>query len=747
MQLTPIRLTGSIVLAMITSTVSAQFLPDSLSAMLTLWHGIPEAEVRAVGLAAGAHRADEVAGALTVLPSKELERFQYANPMQVLRSVSGVNVQEEDGFGLRPNIGLRGSGAERSSRITVMEDGILAAPAPYAAPAAYYFPSIARMSSVEVMKGSSQIAHGPATSGGAINLISSPIPAALGEARFSMEAGSYGGRRSHLSVGGTRTVGAGDLGYLVEFLGQNNDGFKSLDTGEPTGFNKEDRLLKLSWRPRTAGPHSWSIKAGDAREFSHETYLGLTQADFEATPLRRYAGSSEDLFQGQATQLSLAHTFHSGNWESLTTLYRNTFDRNWYKLERLRDADGNVVALGQVLDQPEEFMAAYTLLTGRSSEGMEQLEVRANNRTYCSEGLQHRTAWQASESLRLTGGIRLHRDGVDRRDWRDAYTMDAGQMQLASTAEPGSASNRLDAAQAVAGFVRAAWKTGRWTWTPGLRHEYIQMARIDHSTTDLDRSEEGTTRANTTSVWLPGLGASMTLPSGYSLFAGLHRGFLPPGSNPGTEAEKSWNGELGMRFSGATCSAQVVAFWTEFSNLLGSDLAAAGGTGSGDAFNGGSARATGLEVEWAWDPLRSVQGRWGLPVRGTYTWTRAQFTESFESDFEAWGTVVAGDYLPYLSPHSAALGWSLEHQTGWQLDCNVRYAGAMLAHAGTWSNAAQTDSALLVDAGVRGKWGDHMQWRVAVTNLFDSIYLAALRPYGARPGAPRMLRMGGTWSF
>lgn len=722
-------------------------MPDSLSAMLTLWHGLPEAEVRAVGLAAGAHRPDEVAGALTVLPSKELQRFQYANPMQVLRSVSGVNVQEEDGFGLRPNIGLRGSGTERSSRITVMEDGILAAPAPYAAPAAYYFPSIARMSSVEVMKGSSQIAHGPATSGGAINLVSSVIPDAPAAGRFALEAGNYGGRRSHLLVGGTRQVGAGDLGYLVEFLGQNSDGFKSLDTGDPTGFNKEDRLLKLHWRPRSAGPHAWSMKAGDVRETSHETYLGLTEADFESTPFRRYAGSSEDVFQGRATQFSMGHTFHSGNWETHTTLYRNTFDRNWYKLERLRDADGNVVSLGQVLERPEEFLAAYTLLTGRTSEALEQLEVRANNRMYFAEGLQHRTTWQALESLRLTSGLRLHRDGVDRRDWRDAYTLDAGHMQLASTASPGSASNRLDAAQAVSGFVRAAWKTGRWTWNPGLRHEFIQMARTDHATTDLDRTEEGTTRNNSTSVWLPGLGTSMTMPSGYSLFAGMHRGFIPPGSNPGTEAEKSWNMEVGMRFSGASCSAQVVAFRTEFGNLLGSDLAAAGGTGSGETFNGGSARASGLELEWAWDPLRSAHGRWGLPIRGAYTWTRAQFTESFDSDFDAWGTVEAGDYLPYISPHIGTLGWSLEHETGWQMDCNLRYAGAMLAQAGTWTGEAQTDPAFLADAGVRGQWGEQLQWRMVVTNLFDSVYLAALRPYGARPGAPRMLRIGGTWSF
>ena len=78
-----------------------------------------------------------VAGSGTLFDQEQLDREDHIDLHQILSAAPGIYVREEDGFGLRPNIGIRGATTDRSQKLTIMEDGVLIGPAPYSAPAAY----------------------------------------------------------------------------------------------------------------------------------------------------------------------------------------------------------------------------------------------------------------------------------------------------------------------------------------------------------------------------------------------------------------------------------------------------------------------------------------------------------------------------------------------------------------------------------------------------------------------------------
>jgi Fe(3+) dicitrate transport protein len=725
------------------------FAQDSTFQMVSMWHGIPEATVSAVGLASGASGLDEVPGSLHLITTKELKRFSYTDPLRTLRTVAGVNITEEDGFGLRPNIGLRGSGTERSSRITILEDGVLIAPAPYTASSAYYFPSIARMSSVEILKGSSQIAFGPQTASGAINLISTQIPD-VETASFSMSNGSFKNRYVHMYVGSSVTSDKGTFGYLIEFLEIGSDGFKTLDNGGPTGFTKSDRLAKLKWSSPVSASvqQSLQLKVADVTETSHETYLGLSEVDFTISPFRRYAASAQDVMNTEQTQTVLTHTAApSKRLEIKTDIYRTTFHRNWYKLDRAVDSTGMTMDLGEILNSPDDFSEGYSYLTGSSTIGLAGLDVKANNRNYFAQGIQSRliyTFGKAEVKNRIIFGSRLHRDLVDRFQWRDRYAMDNGTMELVTPGIHGTAGNRVESATALANYLRATLHFGDFTLTPGLRHENISFERYEYGSSDLERLGDGDYRVNSVSVLLPGVGLNYQISSALDVFTGVHRGFIPPGSKPETEPELSINSELGVRFSHRNVSAQMVIFSNNYSNLLGADLNASGGTGSGDLFNGGSAMANGLEFELAVDPFTDGPfDHISMPVRIAYTYTDATFTNAFDSDFGAWGEVEVGDALPYLAPHQLSLVTSFEHAKI-AIDISGRYTSAMRTVAGQGEIllAESTDESLIFDSGIRYEVSHHLNVNLGVTNLFDRAYAVARRPYGLRPNMPRAVRVG-----
>ena len=81
--------------------------------------------------------AKTVAGSGSVIAPEQLEVEVQTDFNQLMKTVPGVYVREEDGEGLRPNIGIRAASGERSSKVTLWLDGVMIAPATYSNPAAH----------------------------------------------------------------------------------------------------------------------------------------------------------------------------------------------------------------------------------------------------------------------------------------------------------------------------------------------------------------------------------------------------------------------------------------------------------------------------------------------------------------------------------------------------------------------------------------------------------------------------------
>uniref|UniRef100_A0AB33IMU1 TonB-dependent receptor n=1 Tax=Prevotella sp. GTC17253 TaxID=3236793 RepID=A0AB33IMU1_9BACT len=711
---------------------------DSLSGFVYKEQQLKEVVVSAGQILGSKFQARNRTGSAYYVSPQELGKFGYTDINRMLKAVPGVNMYEEDGFGLRPNISLRGTKAERSERITIMEDGVLAAPAPYSAPAAYYFPNAARMHAVEVLKGSSQVQYGPFTTGGAINMVSIPIPTHFtGKADISY--GSNNTLKGHAYIGDLWR----HFGYMVEYLRYQSDGFKRSAEGNKFGFGRNDVIAKLLFK--TAGITNWNhsleLKFGFANENSDESYVGLSEEDFKASPFLRYAGSKMDNLTTHHTQWVATYNM---DWKKRLKLtanaYYNYFHRNWYKLNdaRVGITKGEKRSIAQILEDPETNSRYFDILTGKVDYDGEALIIRANNRTYRSRGLQAKLEYRFNIKdfyINLEGGLRYHRDEEDRFQWDDGYSMTGGQMKLFVPGLHGTNANRLTSAEAWSGYVLTKLNYKTLTLTTGLRYEDVDLLKKDYTTADLQRT--GHIRIETPNharAFIPSLGLHWQALDVASLFFGIHKGFAPPSAELYQKAENSVNMELGVRVSTPNFGMEFIGFFNAYSNMLGSDLAASGGSGTLDQFNVGKADVKGLEFLVRWQPL-PMAWKVRLPLQLSYTYTDTKMKNSFVSG--AWGNVFVGDEIPYIYKHSLNMQTGLEYGR-YELTFGMKYNGDMrtVPGQGHIANSHKIPSHIILDASARMAVNRWVTLTLNAVNLTDKVYLASRHPSGLRAGHP-----------
>lgn len=703
-----------------------------------------------------AEETAEVGGGVTFIDKEELEKFSYSDVNRVLRLVPGVQIQEEEGQGLRPNIGIRGSGNDRNSKIVVMEDGVLMAPAPYAAPAAYYFPSMGRMEAVEVTKGAAAIKYGPSTVGGAINLFSTSIPDNE-DGSLSGTLKAIGGEdatlRVHGNAGGWMSMNeAWDVGVLLETLQNRSDGFKTVDGGGDAGFHQQDYVAKLGFRSKAGSGlrQSFEFKVQYFDETSNETYLGLTAADFAANPYRRYAASRLDEMNVDHTTFQATHRADFSNDMALTTTaYYTETARAWYKINDVRQTGAPAwTNISNAISDPAN-STERDILRG-VVDG--QIRVRNNNREYYTAGIQ-----SVFGTTFLTGDVahflevsaRYHQDEEDRFQNDDVYAMTGGQLTLTTAGAPGSQDNRVGDAKAWAFFVRDTIDWGKLTVVPGLRYETIKLRQTRWGLADPSRSGPTVVAENSVDVLIPGLSATYNLSDEWQLLAGVHRGFAAPGTGSTSDAEKSVNYEAGFRYGSGDLAFEAIGFFNDYSNLLGTCTASTGGgCVIGTQFDGGEVDVKGLEVAAGYDAGGLLGLGLGVPLGAIYTYTTSEFKTSFASGFGPWGTVTAGDKLPYVPEHMLTLTAGLEGES-WRTNLLMSYVDKTRAVAGRGAipDNQLINERLIFDLSAEYDVAPGVTLIGIVENLTDEVYNVSFDPAGARPGKPRTILGGVKFSF
>jgi Fe(3+) dicitrate transport protein len=671
---------------------------------------------------------DRVTGSAHRVEAELLEAFRYDDLNRILNFVPGVYIREEDGFGLRPNIGLRGGSSDRSQKVALMEDGVLFSPAPYSAPAAYFFPLIQRSVGVEVYKGPASIEFGPQTIGGAINLTTALIPEER-EFEAGLSAGSDAYRSLHVRAGGEFSQG----GLLGEFVHIGSDGFKQLDGGGDTGFEKNEVSLKAA---REIGPGTLELRIGYADEVSDETYLGLTEADFRADPERRYAASGLDLMEWdwQGVRGDWQQRLFGG--ELIVTSYYHAYERAWRKFNSFSGAN-----IRDVLDNPDAptNQILVNILRGADTDGLagsiDDIRIGTNDREFVSTGTQASMTWSFGDRIehRLRVGGRYHYDRIRRLHDEFGFEQANGSLVQGNLGRA-IVTDNTGRTDTFVLWARDEIFINNWTIVPGVRIEQIEN--------EFRNRLAAREQSNDYLVVLPGLGVNIEIMPGLNVIAGVHEGFSPatPSLTADLEEERATNYELGGVWKGRFGRFELTGYVSDYENLTAICTFSSGcSSASVDTqTNAGEVRTEGLEFGWQ---HTLTHGALRIPLGLTYTYTNSEFEEGFSSSNPQFGVVEAGFQLPYIPEHRANLTAGIV-QEKWGIQLSLTYVDEMRDQAGSGSLAPGQGSDALTILDLAGHYKPRPDWTLSarVDNATDEVEVVSRRPFGARPSKPLAVR-------
>lgn len=679
----------------------------------------------------------KIPGSATVLNSREIRLTAPLTSNEVLRKVTGVNVVDEEGAGLRLNISIRGLDPDRSRNVLMLEDGVPIALGPYGEPEMYFTPSIDKMSGIEILKGSGQILYGPQTTGGIVNFFTADPPSQ--EITRIKISGAKGG---FFSGFGTYGNTIGKTAFLVSYL------HKRADNLGPTQFRLNDLSAKIRFELNAKS--TLGVKLGYYDEESNSTYLGLTQTMYNKGNQDFARMSPYDNLPIKRLSASATHQLDFNNNISLkTTAFAYTTTRDWQR----QDFSFSPTAANQtgvIWGDPAVSNGAVYMLNSTGNR----------NRQFEVAGVEPRLSVKHnlfSIKNMLETGARYLYEKAD-----EQFIIGSN----ANTAEGITRDKEVRTGYAFSAYIQNRFDLNKkLSLTTGLRLENFDYEREIlrgryriNGVNNVIRDTSILAKDNTMAL-IPGAGISYSANDQVNIFAGVHKGFAPPrikdaitatGIPYNLDAELSTNYELGTRIKLKDYfNAELTGFILDFKNQIIPVSNSSGNSNASGVVNGGQTLHKGIEAGFQID-FGKLSG-----LRNSYTFESSITVQNSEYSNDRFipvnGTMVnvKGNKLPYSTNLMIwnALGMNLQNGFGFRVSAN--YIGSQFTDEinseipSANGRTGKISSRYIVDANAYYRIPKtNASLNLSVKNLTDQRYISTRRPEGIRVGLPRLVTAG-----
>jgi len=548
-------------------------------------------------------------GARTVIEQEELHQRGALNLEDAMRSTPGVQVLDETGTGVLPNIGVRGLNPLRSERVQLLVDGYPIALGPYSNVGVSLFPvTMASINAVDIVRGGAAVHYGPNNVGGVLNFETRPIPYELQQTvrqqlTIAEETGNVFSD-TYYRAGGYVTD---KLALQLQANVQRGDGFRDHSDTDVDNVILDGRYFINDEHEVAAQLQYYDVRAELPGALSPDAYR-----DDRTQSQRPFDEFDADIVRGTLEWVYTPSDDVKFEWRNFAHDADRTFDFGQNFSSGGHWADPAIPST-LVADSPRPFKVYGTEPRLTLRQGNHTVTVGAR---YVTEDVQ----FLVNREELATGTT------TNIRDWS------------------------LDT-EAVAVYVSdtMSFMYDRLTVTPGVRYENVKMDFTDNIA-DADQD-------NHAEELLPGLTVGYQATDEVFLFANGQRSLVPVQiaqvSREGEVAnETAWNYELGGRVQlRPDLLTSATLFRIDYKDQIQFDRT------TSRFENLGETRHQGLELDNQWQATDNLSFRLGYTFRDTEQRSgddkgnelpnapRHHVTVGAAYDYQQWNASLVGNYV------------------------------------------------------------------------------------------------------